>query len=706
MQFLSPWLFAALAALSIPIIIHLLNLRKPQTLRFSTIAFFKVIQQSTIRRIQLKKWILLIIRLLALLMLVLALVRPFVTSGYGDTSLSGQARLYLILVDNSPSMSQVDINGPYMQQVKDVLLKLVQQAGVNDQFILAPTNGEWTLRGRVDAGRARELIDELEWVEKGNFVADRIQSLLQAAKDPGNAIPMLFAITDAQQSQFEALSTEEGALNADAIPALPVQVIQIGKEPNPNTTITDLRIKSRMVGTGQPVLVEVEVTHFSQNPIDNLYLTIETEGVPGGQYKIEQAAGEAKRYTFEVYPQRSGSLTGRVLLEGDAFNRDDQRFFSIPVPEKKQVLYVYSSSKARDASYLLPVLMAAEEAGGQVAITVSTLNQVPVPDAFDVIILDGLDAWSGPWIEGLQAFVQNGKSLILLPDANADLQGYNAFLERFLAPTYSGKRGIYGQETVLAQWTKFEREHPVLESLFEFNENEALIRVESPDFYHYWLIDARFTERTRVLFESNLSEPLVVEQPFGTGKLLLFAFGTDAGWSNLASRSIFAPLSYRLVMYASTDEEMINTEVKLGQGLDLIQRWSAEKVDLVLNEVVYKPEMRQTRNGQNLRYQGQEWQPGLLRVQSEADALHLAVNMPVEEYDFKKVDADDWGMFFKGNLTPGALQTWNGQSSLSFEEYFRMAGLGREIWYVFLVLGILLLMLESFISRWYKAENV
>jgi len=704
-QFLSPWLFAALAALSIPIIIHLLNLRKPQTLRFSTIAFFKVIQKSTIRRIQLKKWILLIIRLLALLMLVLALVRPFVSSGYGDMTLSQQPRLHLVLVDNSPSMSQVDINGPYIQQVKDILTKLVQQAGVNDQFILAPTNGEWTLRGRVDAGRAREIIEELEWAEKGNFINDRMRTLVQAAQDPGNAIPVLFVVTDAQQSQFEPLSTWEEDIT-NQVPALPVQVIQVGSEPNPNTTITDLQIKSRIVGTGQPVVVEAEVTHFSKNPIDNLYLTIETDGLPGGQYKIEQEAGEAKRYTFEVYPQQSGSLTGRVLLEGDAFNRDDQRYFSIPIPPKKQVLYLHSATKSKNDSYLLPVLMAAEEAGGQLAVTVSTLDQAPSPDEVDVIILDGLTQWSGPWIERLQAFVQNGKSLILLPDANADIQGYNAFLERFLAPTFTGKRGIYGQQTVMAQWTKFEREHPVLEDLFEFDENDPLIRVESPDFYHYWLIDARFTERTRVLFESNLSEPLVVEQPFGTGKLLIFAFGTDAGWSNIATRSIFAPLTYRLVMYASSADQTGYGEVQLGQGLDLTQRWSGTTVDLLLNQIAYKPEIRQTRNGQHIRYEGQEWEPGLLRVSTEMDTLQLAVNLPVEEYDFRTVASADWGTYFKGKLTPGAIQTWDAQSTFSYQEYFRMAGLGREIWYIFLLLGIMLLMLESFISRWYKAENV
>ncbi len=706
MQFLSPWFFAAFAALAVPIIIHLLNLRKPQTLKFSTIAFFKVLQQSTIRRIRIKKWILLAIRLLAITLLVLGLMRPFMPSGVGMMASAGQPRLYLILVDNSLSMAQVDVNGPYMQQTKDFLIALVGNAGPRDQFILAPTNGEWTVQGRLDAGRFREAVESLEPVAKGNYIAERLTALADASVEPGEHLPVLFVIGDAQGSQLEPLTNRSPSVRQGQEP-LPVQFVRVGERPSNNVGITGLRILNRILGTGRPVIVEAEITNFNSDPVSNLFLTLESDGQQGGQYTVSLNPGEVRTYLFEVRPQQAGYITGRVYMEGDAFGADDQRYFSISIPASMPVLYVREATQrpAELNSYLLPVLRAAQETSGRIEVVETQPGNMPDLNRFQAVILDGLRELPEAFSAELLSFVQDGQSLIILPNELGNQTAYNRLLQRFGAPEFSGFRGEYASFQSIAKLGRLSRDHPVLEDLFELRENED-IRIELPDFYYYWLVNTTTSDRSRVLFESNLSEPLVVEQPYGAGVVLISAFGADPGWSNLPARPLFAPLFYRMVLYAAARDVRQEQGVVLGQGLDITERLSSRDVSALLNGVTYKPEARQTRSGVNLRYAGQEWTPGILRVESGSDFTVLSVNLPVEESNLATIEDARLSTFFADELELSETLRLDAQSNPNYSEFLETAGMGREIWHLFLLFGIILLMFETFISRWYKAENV
>src|SRR3990172_2154635 len=76
MTFLNPALLFGLAAAAIPVILHLLNLRKLRTVDFSTLTFLKELQQSRIRRLKLRQVLLLIVRTLMVVFIVLAFARP------------------------------------------------------------------------------------------------------------------------------------------------------------------------------------------------------------------------------------------------------------------------------------------------------------------------------------------------------------------------------------------------------------------------------------------------------------------------------------------------------------------------------------------------------------------------------------------------------------------------------------------------------
>ena len=113
MQFKHPELLYALFLLLIPIFIHLFQLRKFQKVAFTNVAFLKKVTIQTRKSSQLKKWLTLLMRLLALACIILAFAQPFSAS---KTAISSEKETVLY-IDNSFSMQAKGAEGPLLQRV-------------------------------------------------------------------------------------------------------------------------------------------------------------------------------------------------------------------------------------------------------------------------------------------------------------------------------------------------------------------------------------------------------------------------------------------------------------------------------------------------------------------------------------------------------------------------------------------------------------
>src|SRR5690606_12731613 len=136
MIFLNPAVLLGLIAASIPVIIHLLNLRKLKKIEFSTLSFLKELQKNKIRKIKIKQWFLLALRIAIILLLVLAFARPTLEGvAIGGTTSAAKTSAVFIL-DDTYSMSVVDGNGSYFNQAKSVLKEILNQFQEGDDAAL------------------------------------------------------------------------------------------------------------------------------------------------------------------------------------------------------------------------------------------------------------------------------------------------------------------------------------------------------------------------------------------------------------------------------------------------------------------------------------------------------------------------------------------------------------------------------------------
>lgn len=105
MSFLQPILLAALPLISLPILIHLINQRRFQTIRWGAMMFLLAANRMSRGYAKLRQWLIMLFRMLAIAGLIVGVARPLASGWLGLTA-GGRADTTMILLDRSPSMRQ------------------------------------------------------------------------------------------------------------------------------------------------------------------------------------------------------------------------------------------------------------------------------------------------------------------------------------------------------------------------------------------------------------------------------------------------------------------------------------------------------------------------------------------------------------------------------------------------------------------------
>jgi hypothetical protein len=105
MSFLEPWLLAALPIAALPVIIHLINQRRFQTIEWAAMRFLLEANRMSRGYARLRQWLILAMRVLAIAALVLVIGRPLAT-GWLGLAAGGRPDTTIIVLDRSASMTQ------------------------------------------------------------------------------------------------------------------------------------------------------------------------------------------------------------------------------------------------------------------------------------------------------------------------------------------------------------------------------------------------------------------------------------------------------------------------------------------------------------------------------------------------------------------------------------------------------------------------
>ncbi len=280
MSFLWPGILVLLAAVGIPVLIHILGERRYEKVYFSSIRLLKQIETDSLRRIRLRQWIILILRTLGILFLVLALAGPF--SGGWRFGSPGEG---VILLDTSSSSR-------FHKDFESAVTALLEEFPGWDTLRIH----EKTSEQRFHRDREPEhviLLTDLQANAQMPLFLNTIKTRFTQAENP-----VVFKLNPIRESSW----------------------------------IKSLYIPSRYFSAGDFIPVRATLA-MPENRHPLAYLTV------NGKRIAQTRPGEKGDVEFSFLAESPGRYHGMVKAEGSdhPFN---QRYFSLTAGEKIRILVV------------------------------------------------------------------------------------------------------------------------------------------------------------------------------------------------------------------------------------------------------------------------------------------------------------------------------------------------------------------------------
>ena len=122
MNFIQPWVLLALPLIAVPIIIHLVNQRRFQTVPWAAMMFLLQASRMSSGYTKLRQWLILLMRALAVASLVFFTSRPLASGLIGLLG-SKSSEVAILLVDRSPSMQETQ-PGAGLSKLQSAMIQL------------------------------------------------------------------------------------------------------------------------------------------------------------------------------------------------------------------------------------------------------------------------------------------------------------------------------------------------------------------------------------------------------------------------------------------------------------------------------------------------------------------------------------------------------------------------------------------------------
>lgn len=545
MTFLTPSVLWFLGAVSIPILIHLLSRLRINKVEFSTVRFIKQLETSSIRKMQIQKILLLLLRILALASLVLMMAQP-VTQGFmpGWLAAEQDARLVMI-IDNSASMTVKDGKKTFLDRSKNETMTLVPLFKDETQITIAQTcPPKVVFTGRSNDPGLRTSVKSIEPTASYDNIWQNINGLL---RDKTIIEPIKECVIFSDLMHVPDSSFSSGIGNLDDWKFYFIQ-------PGPvydNLAVKDVSSINRIKTLNQLVKLDTRIqnTGTLQKPNVPLELLFNNQRV--GQVVSEFDPGKEKKFLFQAYPAEVGIVEGRIILPKDDYELDNSWYVSMPIME--QIRCGIIGATAEDITILEMILRAIDPENQFLTIESRIqpgLNRLFLDD-IDVAVIHNPQGLTEEGVKDLNTFLKEGGGVVWF---QGDPEG------REFHPDLFKKTGFPNPESLVNAGqgffsTRIAGEHSDLLQNIQVRNLEK----ELPEIFTYVKTSLESNHETH--WTMNNGDPLLLEFSKGSGTVFYFSTLLDLRWNDLPVRGIVVPLMYRLMVLTGTDE--INTAAVL-----------------------------------------------------------------------------------------------------------------------------------------------
>lgn len=653
MSLLAPLFLLGALAIALPVWLHRLQTQSSNRQPFSSAMLLETTEQQVHVQKKLKYLLLLAFRIILLLLVALAFAKPFIDRPPEAVANDG-AGSDLVVLDLSASMARSGVFDQALAQAERSIDGA--EPGSTIGILVAGSSTRSLLPPGTNRNEQRAALTGLE-PESGRVDYGQLMAAAESFAEDLPGPVRLHLISDFQ---------------ASGMPAQFADVIPEGIS----------RLLPYVVGTGEPV--NWSVRQLRETP-EGIEVIVSSRGLPDRTADIELslngerlgvlgATGVGQHtLTFEAPAFEAGDNRLEVTIEADDDLEIDNRWFAVvrndpPLP----VPLITRNPDGLPVTYLSAALEAAADSRYRVEPLTPGEFDPRVLGRYRWAIVEDLGSIDGSLEAELGAFLQNGGNLLAftgsrsLPLERLPVSG-RALAAADLGSGLRAWRGIGSIDTRHPALTNTDGWHRVRVSrslsLSLAGDEDILVRLDS-------------------------GAPLLIEEPHGSGRLLLMLSAADNQWNDLPVHPVFVGFMLEAAGYLSGRVAEFGS-YSAGSMLTFPASGTGQVIDPDGKSLL---SLAATADVQSIRLE----KPGVYTVYTANDESLVAANVDPRESELEPI-------------TPDLLERWQDATYSTTESGGRAAGTASDplaLWPWVLLLLVLTVIAESALGNVHIATRM
>jgi hypothetical protein len=711
MAFLHQIMLLGLLGVSVPILIHLLNRYRYREVDWGAMELLRRAMVLRSRRVRIEDLILLALRCLAVALLAIAMARPTISAA-GARFFGGESRVgAVIALDASYSMShRPGVHSRFdlaVSRAREILQTL--QPGDQVSVVLMGQRPRTLLRNvSFDRERIDEQLDKAAALpERLNLELcfEQIADLLAEVRAP---VRECYVISDSQDLSWRQVSDRAAQSLGELAAAGRVYYLPVGSGAAENLALTDFQLTSGARRTGSMVRYVAEVRNFGRTPARNVGVTL-TVGQKTADRRVVDAVPPGQMAAVPLYAkfEAAGDLRVSARLDRDALTTDDVRHAATRVHDRIRVLVVDGApaGEAYDSEtfYLMKALVPNPAKPSQASIHLKRIAQMELPlhkvGDYDIVVLANVSDLRTPQVKALHGFVRQGGGLIVFLGDRVNPGLLNARMrigdESLLPAELKGELAAPARQQAGWPLEVIDASHPLgrfLSRLPRQFVDEARVRK---------LFGLQPHEGSRgVLKVAGLDAPLLVEKRLGRGCVLLFASSADRDWGSVAINPAYLIFLHESVTHLTRQSHERQFTVGEPLAIAMPPQVVGDQFELTAPDGERTPIQASEADGRRQADCGLPDAAGFYQLTcgEGAPPITVSVNVDPVESDVRPLTPEQ----LEAALVDLPVRILGGEGLLAAIKQGRS---GREMWRVFMLVGLAVLALETFLA-WHFSRRL
>ena len=553
MSFLTPLFLLGMAALAVPVLIHLTQKERKSVVQFPSLMFLRKIPYESVQRRRIRDWLLLALRLAAIALIVTAFARPFLR-GTNLAAAPGGARDIVVLLDRSYSMGYADS----WSRAQRAAAQALDSATPADRIsvVLFADTAEIVLRSTPDRSRAVAEINAATPGPGSTKYGPALKlagSLLAESLLPRKEVIL---VSDFQRGGW----LPDDTLRLPGGTTITTAIVEGAQGASLALTPVAL-LRSRENGQPERVTVTAGVLNRTATAAADVPINLEIDGRVVQDLKITVGPSASASISFAPVTITSPNTRAIVRLGAaggasvDALPRDNV-FNFVLTPAAPVPVMTVSQGPADATLYLSGALAIGEAPRFDASLQSPEALAGDAMNRARVILLNDV-ATSEAAAAKLVTFVEGGGGLLMALGQRASWPASRAaWLPATIGQTVDRTRGA------AARLSGMDYGHAVFEPFRAPRSGDF----STARFYSYRSLAA--AKDASVIARFDTGEPALVERAAGRGRVIVFGSTLDLNWNDLALKPMFLPFVHQLGRHLSGFKEQ-PAWLTIGQVLDV-----------------------------------------------------------------------------------------------------------------------------------------